>query len=1755
VVQAARGLEYAHRQGVVHRDIKPSNLLLDKDGVVKILDMGLARVEDAVGGLDHGLTRSGQVMGTLDYMAPEQALDTHLADARSDIYSLGCTLYYLLTSRPLFAGDTMTKKILAHREQRVPSLRAVRPDVPEWLDRAFQKMLAKRPEERPQTMGEVQIQLQYEALPQLGTPIPASSIRSGSLDETLSLQRVEVETSSEMLEVGLPRAGSVEPRPVVRPRPRTSWARDLSGRLSKRPRIAVAVAAGMLFAVVLLSIIVMLRTKDGTLVVEVDDPTAVATVDGEEVKIVRKGEKGTLTIGVTRGEHRLRVEKDGVEMFAQDFVIRSGGKEFVKAKWESKGEQPDVPGGVWLDTLDLSKIDQSWGQPQAGGSVGHEPLKIGGRKFTRGIGTHSNSQWRIDLKKAAVKFTAMVGINDDMQDRGSACFEVRVDGKKVAESGLMRGGEKAKKIEADLTGAKELVLLVTDGGDGVFCDNADWADAIVIVQPGGAKPESLESSEGAAKAPGTVLHAGRVSRSTTQRLRNKEDMKGWVAQDEKKAQFVKGELELDNTTLVYPHSASNVAIRVKIKSIGAQKAVVFLRSSTIDNDEYNVWLSGDGMVGIGKTRAYTPLTTRHIANRRDDGFIELTFEAVGNQLRLAVGGEKILETRDAAFASGVVGLRAQWGVARFKDVEVRNLDEGAANVPGTVFHQEQSPLARAIFDVAKATGHQKQPPLAIAPFDAAKAKLHQDAWAKYLGVPVEIKDSIGMKFVLIPPGEFDMGTNESDLKTILKEGESLLSTTDEHRFPRIRLNEFVNETPQHRVTITRPFYLGAYVVTREQYSAVMGKLPRSAYYSANSDNLTPSAVSWEDAHAFCKVASARRAEKAGGLVYRLPTEAEWEYACRAGTTTRYYFGDSATESQRHAWWYDGLSNGVLHAVGQKAPNPWNLYDMHGNIWQWCADWSDPDYYRKSPRNDPIGPSSGVQRVTRGGCCCEPSLTCRSAFRLFWNPRDWGDQYTGFRVAISIPYRAVGTEGDKGPGAVSPSPARDDIILADFEGANFGDWTVEGAAFGPGPVRGPLLDQQPAKGFSGKGFANSYHGGDESTGKLTSPKFTITRKYITFLIGGGCQPKDVAINLWVDGKIVRTATPIAMSEELLPLGWDVSDLENKQANIEIVDQSTSGWGHITIDQIEMSDDGSAPILPKYVPSPLVAHENVTADSEGFDYDNGKVKGVPVGSVGVWLDRLDLGKVEQDWASAQARKSVDGHPLTIGGRAFVHGVGIHATSRWRIGLKKAAVKFLATVGVDGESYCGGTVCFEVWVDGKKVAESGLMRGLQQAKRLEADLAGAKELLLLVTDGGDGGLSDHADWADAIVIVQPGGAKPESVACAEKAAKVPDTALRGPDSTAIAPHADSDISNADLNKKPSPGLQASDPDRCAAEWVLSIGGTVNGERRDVKKHGDIVPLPSKVTEIAITGRPSVSDADIENLRGLENIESLYISEQRDIVGSGLERLGRMTKLKSFFLWGCCNVSDDGLKCLQGMPNIESLTIVQDFSATDRGLNHLRGLTKLQNLCLTGYMNMTDAGIEPLRDLPALRILSLSYTKVTDAGIERLCQSQGGLHSLDIGGTSISDAGLQHLKRLDGLVDLALHETGITDAGIEHLIHLKLTFLRLEGTSVSDAGMERIGRLSRLERLWLSKTVVTDAGLAHLNSLGQLQDLQLARTRVTDAGLSSLAKVEKLKTLGLEGCKVSAAGIAKLQAALPKCKISVDPAVQAELDKMKKR
>lgn len=167
ILQAAHGLAHAHEMGIVHRDIKPANLLLGRDGVVKILDMGLARIDDASG---TNLTQTGSVMGTVDYMPPEQTMDSKAVDHRADIYSLGCTMYHLLTGKPIYDSESLVGKIIAHREQEIPSLRAARPEIPARLDEIFQRMVAKKPDDRYQSMQDV-----VDDLESLGEPPKAEA--------------------------------------------------------------------------------------------------------------------------------------------------------------------------------------------------------------------------------------------------------------------------------------------------------------------------------------------------------------------------------------------------------------------------------------------------------------------------------------------------------------------------------------------------------------------------------------------------------------------------------------------------------------------------------------------------------------------------------------------------------------------------------------------------------------------------------------------------------------------------------------------------------------------------------------------------------------------------------------------------------------------------------------------------------------------------------------------------------------------------------------------------------------------------------------------------------------------------------------------------------------------------------------------------------------------------------------------------------------------------------------------------------------------------------------------------------------------------------------------------------------------------------------------------------------------------------------------------------------------------------------------
>jgi formylglycine-generating enzyme required for sulfatase activity len=280
------------------------------------------------------------------------------------------------------------------------------------------------------------------------------------------------------------------------------------------------------------------------------------------------------------------------------------------------------------------------------------------------------------------------------------------------------------------------------------------------------------------------------------------------------------------------------------------------------------------------------------------------------------------------------------------------------------------------------------PPPAKAPFDAKRAQSLQARWARHLKIPLVQTNSIGMKLVLIPPGEFQMGSpKELIAEEVKAHGND----------PWFLLRAVPGEGPQHHVRITRPFCLGVYEVTQAEYQQVMGKNPSefsaTGQYKVNvfgqdTKRFPVENVSWNDAVEFCRKLSEMPEEKAAGRTYRLPSEAQWEYACRAGSTGRYCFSVTRSGIAREQedrdlsnyGWFADNAGGRTHPVGQKRANAWGLYDMHGNVSELCLEGYDEDFYASSVTDDPVGPPGGSSRVIRGHDWGGHAWTCRSAVR-------------------------------------------------------------------------------------------------------------------------------------------------------------------------------------------------------------------------------------------------------------------------------------------------------------------------------------------------------------------------------------------------------------------------------------------------------------------------------------------------------------------------------------------------------------------------------------------------------------------------------------------------------------------------------------------------------------------------------------------------------------------------------------------------------
>lgn len=364
--QVAIGLQYAHEQGLVHRDIKPANLMRTRAGEIKILDFGLARVASESGGRT-GLTHEHAAMGTPDYSAPEQWLDAHNADIGADIYSLGCTLFSLLTAKPPFERPSAQAVFAAHLHEPPRSLRELRPDAPEGVCDLVQRMLAKLPSQRPQTAAEVAACL-TPFITQEATPARQEDPAAA----TISASRKR----------------------------RSSW---------------VAVAVASLTAVALLAwgaAVLRVRTPDGTIVLEQVPDGAEVFVDGRRIDLQLPGDKETTRIELPAGKRELRITKGGFEAFTTAITLVAGKSKTVKVSLtkteEAEPKPPVIPSKDWVSLFNGRNLT-GWGTFDGGaGGWKVEDGLIVGRRHVRDLFSQ-----RGDFEDFHLRVEAMVSDGGD----------------------------------------------------------------------------------------------------------------------------------------------------------------------------------------------------------------------------------------------------------------------------------------------------------------------------------------------------------------------------------------------------------------------------------------------------------------------------------------------------------------------------------------------------------------------------------------------------------------------------------------------------------------------------------------------------------------------------------------------------------------------------------------------------------------------------------------------------------------------------------------------------------------------------------------------------------------------------------------------------------------------------------------------------------------------------------------------------------------------------------------------------------------------------------------------------------------------------------------------------------------------------------------------------------------------------------------------------------------------------------------------
>ncbi|HET6325449.1 MAG TPA: SUMF1/EgtB/PvdO family nonheme iron enzyme [Planctomycetaceae bacterium] len=986
----ALALQEAHEHGIVHRDLKRANIMVDKRGEPIIMDFGLAQEARREG--DIRLTQTGNIIGTPAYMSPEQVEgELDKIGPSTDQYSLGVILYELLTGQLPFRGSVIAVmgQILT-KEVSPPS--QSRADLDLRIEAVCLKMMAKTASERFISLKAVADGLAAILKNPAAKPKPEDTDGQATQSKTTGRQApratrgTDVE-ASQVRKSLKSKAVTESDLASLEELARKCYSRrdfeqvlQIIERISEDKRNAGLVA--------LLEKARGKADEISFLICEIDEADRVN--DGRTAL-----GKADALLAIKPGHHRALEAQERYSRYGEGGAARIGALDQFR--------RPLNEGG-WIPWSVLA-----FGLALFGVMSGVVLIYLG------------RTVVEIDIEdpgvEVALKGTTLTVTGPDKQSvkvvPGDQELTITCAGlETITKSFSLKKGDKTtvtvsivnSKLVARL---KDEIAPSTPGHEEqkttspIASGEKEKKEKEVVKTPSGAKVGAVGGPRPAAGSP--------------------EPSVATTASKFFLASMLFGDWAIEGDELVQPNLAvwdgfkpglifglntlSNYDLTLEVKKTGGRNAMgIFFHWQSI-GDYRRFELAGNREMNFSyryKRKLGRDEGEWKARNYSSNQWYSLKVEARGATFRGYLDGVLQFERTDPRLTHGRIGLYTDGAAARFRRIKL-------CDPQGKVLLAGLPLLLPGRNKAAPKTDASESLPSLTAGETAAKS--NQTQWAERLKTPVISTNSLGIKLALIPPGEFLMGSPKSEVGGVYGE-------------------------LQHPVRISKPFYVGVYEITQSEFAQVLGRNP--SFFSngggASEKQTGPDTsqhpveqVTWYDAVEFCNTLSQKerrppyyriagiereadgsirnaQVSVAGGGGYRLPTEAQWEYACRAGTTTPFNFGTACNGVECNCNGNSPEGTNVQGPalrrtvpVGSYQPNAWGLYDMSGNVWEWCSDVFVWSYYEQSPKADPAGPPQGSLRLDRGGGWNGGAKPCRSASRIGYAP-SFRSNGTGFRLA-------------------------------------------------------------------------------------------------------------------------------------------------------------------------------------------------------------------------------------------------------------------------------------------------------------------------------------------------------------------------------------------------------------------------------------------------------------------------------------------------------------------------------------------------------------------------------------------------------------------------------------------------------------------------------------------------------------------------------------------------------------------------------------